>query len=448
MSEVVEAEAEAATPEDVVKCLTVVNRCVCEIERRLEAGDVAARAREFEVILSELAKLQKMEEVPGFVESLFDGKFEEACMFLVSTANTEVASVFMSILNDVCEKESVVERLKKSECLLATVENCVGVSEGDVQSDAQFVYDTMTLLSTILDACEDGKEFAERLARKTKLFEVIQRQFARDDFDENVLAASELLSVILQFEPKLVQEVDEGMLNMLLRFCVNERNPKSMGEDEAAHNAFNCVILFALDPKGNELLAELKGVELLLSCWSPSAATAGLAMKAIEAALSASSACCEQFVEAGGLKKLFGSLKSAKTAEKAFSVVAMIDALLTMLSVDSTAFHRVLRKFCERDCEKIKAFFSVAEIVALEQSDEEEEDDSAFSTLMLCCSIVAVLFAFCPSEGRVESITQMSESDALDLETIVETAELRVESSSGLERIKDAISLLRQVEAL
>ena len=79
---------------------------------------------------------------------------------------------------------------------------------------------------------------------------------------------------------------------------------------------------------------------------------------------------------------------------------------------------------------------------------EEEEDDSAFSTLMLCCSIIAVLFAFCPSEGRVEIITQMSESEALDLETIVETAELRVESSSGLERVKDAIGLLRQVEAL
>ena len=76
------------------------------------------------------------------------------------------------------------------------------------------------------------------------------------------------------------------------------------------------------------------------------------------------------------------------------------------------------------------------------------EDDSAFSTLMLCCSIIAVLFAFCPSEGRVEIITQMSESEALDLETIVETAELRVESSSGLERVKDAIGLLRQVEAL
>lgn len=449
VEEFVEAEGENATATDVTQSFRVVSECVRKLNEKLGADDVAARMKAFETIAAELKRLQKMEEVPNFVESLFDTNFVKSFLFLVQAENTEVSAMFVSILNDICEKESVIERLRKSDCVFEAINSCVRVDEANIQNDAQFLYDTLSLIATILDGCEDGREYAETLVEKTKLLEILQRQFSRDDFDENVLAASELLSVILQFQPKLVQKVDIGLLNMLLRFCANERNPKTMGEDEAAHNAFNTVILFALDPKGNEMLAELKGVELLLSCWSPSAATAGLAIKAIEAGVSASSSLCEQFVEAGGLKKLFGSLKPTSKVDKTFSIIAIIDALLTMLPVESTAFKRVLRKFCERDCEKIKHFFAVSEFVALQQSEEEEEEeDSAFSTLMLCCSVISVLFAYCTTEGRVEIVTQISESETLDLETIIETAELRIENTSGLERVKDSIDVLRQVEAL
>jgi hypothetical protein len=78
---------------------------------------------------------------------------------------------------------------------------------------------------------------------------VIQRQFARDDFDENVLASTEAIALLLQLHPMFISQ----LLNLLLRFCANARHIGSAG-----HNAFNLVSMIGTDAKGNEALAELK----------------------------------------------------------------------------------------------------------------------------------------------------------------------------------------------
>ena len=116
-------------------------------------------------------------------------------------------------------------------------------------------------------------------------------------------------------------------------------NPKSASEDEAAHNGFNAVSLFALNEKGNELLVQLNGIEMLLNCWNSKAKTAMLAVKTIETALSASTPCCIQFINAGGLKKLSQTINDPKTLTSkkiCSSVIGILDALLTMLPLPSS----------------------------------------------------------------------------------------------------------------
>lgn len=436
------------TKADLLNIFDGLRHIVDDICNKYEEGDEVPRFRAYDRIVGALKELQKMEEIRGFEDVLLKDTFANVTGYLITSPNTEISALFVGILIDLCENDALIERLRRSDLLMHAIESCAAINEVRVQTDAQFLYNTLTLLSTILDGCDEGKEFASKLIRETKLLNVIKRQFERDDFDENVQACAEIMSILLQLDRESIAVVDAGVLHMLLRFCANERNPESSGEDEAAHNAFNIVTLFALDKIGNEHLVELRGIEILLTVWSSSAATSRLSIKVIEAAVCVSPACCVQFVEAGGLKKLFGAFRIRESRE---SIVAILDALLITLPVDSSSFRRVIRKFCERNFEKVSLFFEICEFVAASQEedggdDDDEEEDTAFSMLMLCCSAIAVLFLYAPADLRVSLVAHMLKSDAIDLETVVDTAELRVaDNRTGLERVHEAITVLREL---
>jgi hypothetical protein len=276
---------------------------------------------------------------------------------------------------------------------------------------------------------------------------LIHRQFARDDFDENVLAVTETLAVLLQLNPTFISSLDAGTVNLLLRFCANSRNPKSPSEDEAYHNAFNIVSLIGMDLGGNSILFDLKGIEMLLSCWVSSSQSTLLAIRTLDSCLAGSANCCEQFVDGGGLKKLFGAFKLMSSVKYCFPLLGILDSLLTVLPIDSMPFKRLLRKFSENDCEKVPKFLEVCEFVAGQQSETEDEDP-AFEVFTKCCSMIAVVFAFSASPVRLALLAGLNQSDAIDAETVIDSAELRsAEIPTLADRINAGISLLRDVSS-
>jgi hypothetical protein len=302
------------------------------------------------------------------------------------------------------------------------------------------------LIITILDGCDDSQDFSLDLLSATPLLSIIERQFSRDDFDENVFAATETLETLLQTQPKFIAKLDIGLLNLLLRFCANQRRPASASEDEAACNGFDVVALVGMDNVGNQKIAELKGVDILLNCWSSSATTVALAVRALDCILGGSPTCCDQFVDAGGLKKLF--LGAQKSTKYTFAVVGIIESLLTMLPVDSVSFKRVVRKFAESD--KVTRFVEMAEFVSANQTEGDgEEDDPAFDAFMKCCAVMAVLFAFSVQDVRLAVLRALNASNLIDIETVIETAELRVEDcpAAVAERIRTGTDLLKRMAA-
>jgi hypothetical protein len=330
--------------------------------------------------------------------------------------------------------------------LHGAIETCVSLDERHVQPDAQYLYNTFNLITTILDGCDESQDFSHELLSATPLLRIVERQFSRDDFDENVFAAIETLEILLQTQPRFIAKLDVGLLNLLLRFCANQRRPASASEDEAACNGFDVVALVGMDSVGNQKIAELNGVEILLNCWSPTATTVALVVRTLDAVLGGSPVCCDQFVDAGGLKKLF--LGAQKSTKYTFAVVGIIESLLTILPVDSVSFKRVVRKFAESD--KVPKFVEMTEFVSANQTEGDgDQDDPAFDAFMRCCAVLAVLFAFSVQDVRLAVLRALDACDMIDIETVIETAELRVEEcpAAVAERIRTGTDLLRKIAA-
>jgi hypothetical protein len=233
---------------------------------------------------------------------------------------------------------------------------------------------------------------AGSLLETTALVQVIQRQFARDDFDENVLASTEALAILLQLHPMFISQLNAGVLNLLLQFCANARHLGSAGEDEAAHNAFNLISMIGMNAK-----------------------------------------------------KLFSGGKSS--VKSTFAVIGIIESPLTVLSTESVSFERVIRKFVENESEKVDKLIDMSVFVSNQQT-ETDEDDPTIEALMKCCASIVVLFGFAVDVVQLAIVRAVNASEILDFETILETAELRADDSPGIaERIRIGVRLLKQVTA-
>lgn len=65
------------------------------------------------------------------------------------------------------------------------------------------------MISVILDGCEDAAGFAAAFLKDTEFLSLIKRQLTRDDFDDNVLAATETLAILLQMQPNFISDEEE-----------------------------------------------------------------------------------------------------------------------------------------------------------------------------------------------------------------------------------------------
>ena len=114
---------------------------------------------------------------------------------------------------------------ERSDYLVTAIKFCVPLNEVNIQTDAQFLYNTFNLISVILDGCEDAAGFAATLLKDTEILSLIKRQLTRDDFDDNVLAAKETLAILLQMQPNLLaKKITSIIMKMMKRLKVEMEN--------------------------------------------------------------------------------------------------------------------------------------------------------------------------------------------------------------------------------
>ena len=408
---------------------------------------------------TDLDKLSDMTEMEGFFDTLFSSEVYPFFNSLISFPNREVSSSFVSIIADYADDPKNIERILKEDFITNAINACEKLDEVNIQSDAQFLYITFELISIVLDGCDDSKQVAENIIKNTNILKIITKQFERDDFDENVLGASELLAIMLQMSPELAESIDIGLINLIVRFCANMRSTKQADQDEAASNAFNIIILLAINEKSLAKLIEVNAISVLLECMDLSSnsktekSSARLALNAIESCCSASATCCEQLVDNGGLKKVFGLIKESKIVSNkslCSNIISIIESMLTLLPIQSLQMERVIRKFIENNYSKVHIFIEIGEKlfenVKFDDDGNIDANDDSFDTFCLICSSLTVLVGIGPKELKIETLKAILLSDVIDAELIIDSASERADLAPSIkERLTNCIQVLSKL---
>ena len=406
----------------------------------------------------ELERLSTMTEITGFYDTIFSSDLYPYFRTLISFPKTEISSSFMSVLTDLAEDPNHIERIIKEEFIQISIKACEKIDEVNVQSDAQFMYLTFELLSITLDGCDDSKQVSETVLKETNILKLIEKEFTRDDFDENVLAASELLAIMLQTSPSLVKTLNIGLVNLIVRFCANMRATKHADEDEAASNGFNIIILLAMDKEGIDKLIQINAIEVLLACTEivtnskTEKSSARLALNAIEACCSSSSICCEQLVDHNGLKKIFSFLREGLVQNQSLcsNVISIIESMLTQLPIESTSMQRVMLKFIDDNSSKVQILIKIGEKlfenVKFDDDGNIAENDDSFDTFCLVCSCLVVLVGIGTKEVKISVLQGVIESEVIDSELIIDSASIRAEMAQSIkERLDNSIKTFNQL---
>ena len=142
------------------------------------------------------------------------------------------------------------------------------------------------------------------------------------------------------------------------------------GYQECVENLFLCLCA-AVQPRENQFkFLACEGFELLLRCLQEQQYAAGCSVKALSYAVSRNKACCERFVDSGGLKHVFPLLtggglikalkrKGVQTADRRSleeNAVSIVAQLCTLLGDSQTHDYspRLLSKLTEREHEKLE----------------------------------------------------------------------------------------------
>lgn len=418
--------------------------------------NIKLRNEMYKKVEEKMEDLKRFSSVENYFDLFFNSGLYKHFQYIVALENTKISSHFISFIIDFVDSPENAEKIIKDKLVNDAINACEDLDEVNYQTDAQFLYEVFKLITELVDGCDDAEVFIEDLVKNTKLLSVILKQFNREDFDENVLEASEVLIVSIQIYKNCVSIIDDALINRILFYCSNLRSTSNANEDEFASNCYDIISSIAIDEVGVKKLESLLPIELLLGCWSTKkdsekSISSKLTIKTIVTCLMNSPIMCEQFVNSGGIKKLFSSLnhssftKNTKKSKRLNDLVSIILSLMVRLSSDSIHFQRVFRKFIEKDHEKLNLIIDIAENF-FSHIDVSKDDDDSWSIFQSISCVVLIIFGFSKNETRVSILTKVSGSKLIDMESIVDAAKEYIDEYNFTDNIKAGVELYSEIE--
>jgi beta-catenin-like protein 1 len=283
-----------------------------------------------------------------------------------------------------------------------------------VTEDAKAVYQTLAIFEHLM---EDRPEIAE-MATKTPLINFIIKRLRTQDFDDNAVYCSEILSIMAQSGGRPCQQalMQAGVIEAcveLIRPYALEKNAELSEEVEYTQNLTNimCVCMMYLQPEAQQrffdsdgaMAAMIQALHKKRSIWSG-------AIKTISYAVTDHAGNCEAFIDAGGLKSIFAAFmgKSIKKKQRKLyggSIDEDEEHMLSVLSqlflnLSDVRYLRLLRKFQEHDCIKverllelfIKYFDAVGQAEAKLSAVDDDDLDEQQEEMMLLNLMTSVRF--------------------------------------------------------
>jgi beta-catenin-like protein 1 len=380
------------------------------MELRVRHANEPAKFRKSEAALHlAIGELTRVAENPDFYATLRAANAPESLLALFSHENVDVTMAVVKLLSELIDGDVIAGHegaLQFTRELLVPPHNLISMLVaflprlqesqdvgGEYEEDSKSVYHVLEMFENLADMFP---ELCAQACEQTGVLEWLTHRACASAFDGNAMYASEILSIFLQpipsykGTPATAWMCQGARIRTLIHRVAGYRkqDPGSGEEKEYVANLFMSLCSTLLDQKTNQdVFSAEKGVDLMLVLMRKRVYARVAAFKVLDYATQNNAANCESFVDMGGLKLLFSAfmgntLKKSESKHEAEFEERSVGMILTLiLSLSDVRYMRVLRKFQEKDLEKVDRLLelyveardavSPAERLWLEQNDEE-----------------------------------------------------------------------------
>ncbi|KAK6344802.1 hypothetical protein TWF718_006756 [Orbilia javanica] len=434
-------------------------------EMRAKFEDDPSKFMESEAELDiEIKNLAVLAEHPELYEEFANMGCLGSLVGLLSHENTDIAIAVVQIIGELTDDEVeadpdqwnvLVNTMIDAQLLDMLTQNLDRLREEN-DEDRNGIYHTLSVFENLASQ----QAVSERVVKETKVLGwLLERIKVKESpVSQNKQYAAEILSILVQSSAqnrKRLIEIDGVDVLLQLLSPYRKRDPaKGDDEEELFENMFDALICLADEKEGKEKLVEAEGVELCLIMLREGKMSKGRALRLIDHACSGlfGGVVCEQFVEAQGLKTIFGSFMKKQNAQVTEHLLGIFASLLRNLPADSAPRIRTLAKFVEKDYEKLVKIMSLRddysrkvsaanrEIAAerqqaTEEEIEEREDEWDLRRLdagLFCFQILDQIISWLVAEddGARKRATELLGKSKKSLEDVKATL---VEQLDGLE---------------
>ncbi|RPB20198.1 DUF1716 domain protein [Terfezia boudieri ATCC MYA-4762] len=346
-------------------------------EMRGKWEDQPEKFMQSETELDEAIKgLSILSEHPELYEELANLGCAASMVGLLTHENTDIAGDMVEVISELTDEDVdaeaeqwgfLVDAMMDADVAEILVSNLERLDES-VEGERGFVYHTLSIFENLASQ----KRIAEAIATKSRLLSWLLKrlQVRESPISQNKQYTGEVLSILLQSSvvnrKHLIQLPNMNGIDILLQLLSPYRKldpAKGSEEEELLENIFDAVTCVVGEIEGREKFVEAEGVELALIMLREGKMSKPRALRLLDHAMAGEGGVvvCERFVEALGLKTLFGMFMKKQDGQTTEHILGIFASLLRALPAESPARIRTLVKFVEKEYEKIGKLISLRE---------------------------------------------------------------------------------------
>ena len=334
---------------------------------------------------------------------------------LLSHENTDISIDAIEIMSELIDEDVeakpeewnvLVDALLEADLLDLLAQNLERLDETN-DADRSGVYQIMSVLENLASQ----PTISEKVGASASLLQwlLLRAQRKESPVSQNKQYATEVLAILLQTSPtnrSRLMDLDGTDILLQLLSSYRKRDPeKDSNEEEFMENLFDSVTCLVDEVKGKDKFIEAEGVELCLIMLREGKMSRTRALRLLDHAMNGQQVVqlCEKFVDAAGLRTIFGMFMRKQDSQTIEHIVGIFAALLRQLPGNSPTRIRVLAKFVEKDYAKVVKLMelrqefksrlsSVEQSITKERSQLSPEDREAMAGEWLSRRLDAGLF--------------------------------------------------------
>ena len=334
---------------------------------------------------------------------------------LLAHENTDISIDAIEIVSELtaedveAEPEAwnvLIDALLEADLLNLLSQNLERLEENN-DADRSGVYHSLSVLENLASQPSISEKIG---ATPTILQWLLKRaQVKESHVSQNKQYAAEVIAILLQTSPanrRKLTEIDGIDTLLQLLSAYRKRDPvKESNEEEYMENLFDCMTCLVDEMDGKGRFTDAEGIELCLIMLREGKLSKMRALRLLDHALNgqSSSQICERFVDAAGLRTIFGMFMRKQDSQTTEHLLGIFAALLRHLPGDSSARIRMLAKFVENDYSKVDKLLkmrqtyssklaAIDDTISTERSGMEKNDQESMTGEWLSRRLDAGLF--------------------------------------------------------